>query len=248
MFLITEETRMEVRSLARKKKDNTQISDKQRSLITYYDPKSPVSEQYRTIRTNIEFASVDNKIKTLMVTSSTPGEGKSTTTANLATVLGQQGKSVLVIDTDMRKPTVHFTFQLPNTSGLTNVITRQQKFDDSVYETSIPNVDVLTSGPIPPNPSELIGSRAMQHLIGELKEAYDYIVFDAPPVKAVADPLILSKYADGVVLVVRSGKTEEEAAKDAVDALKKAEANILGAVLNDVKIKDTSYYYYYSEK
>nr|WP_307324862.1 CpsD/CapB family tyrosine-protein kinase [Evansella vedderi] len=234
--------------MLRRNKRKSQLSDKQRSLITYFDPKSPISEQFRTLRTNIQFASVDKTLRTIMVTSSAPGEGKSTTLANLGIVLAQQQKRVLIIDGDMRKPTVHFTFQLPNTSGLTNVITKQQSFEDAVYETSVPFLEVLTSGPVPPNPSELLGSRAMGEFIKEMEKIYDYILFDAPPVALVTDPQILSKHCDGVILVVRSGKTEEDIAKRAVESLKKVNANIIGAVLNDKKLEETSYYYYYGEK
>ncbi|WP_096185795.1 CpsD/CapB family tyrosine-protein kinase [Evansella halocellulosilytica] len=231
--------------MARNRK--SEISDKQRNLVAHFDKKSPITEQFRTLRTNIQFASIDRKIQTMMVTSSTPGEGKSTTISNLAVVLAQQGKKVLIIDADLRKPTVHFTFQLPNQVGLTTVLAKQTEFYDAVYETSIDNLDVLTSGPVPPNPSELLGTKAMNAFIKELEKHYDYILFDAPPVTIVTDPQIISRYCDGVILVVRSGKTEEEDAKKAVEALEKVEANILGAVLNDRKLKDSQYYYYYGE-
>jgi len=182
-----------------------------------------------------------------MVTSSAPGEGKSTTLANLGVVLAQQQKRVLIIDSDLRKPTVHFTFQLPNKTGLTNVLTRQLTFDDAVLETSVPFLEVLTSGPIPPNPSELLASKAMRDFVKELEEVYDYILLDAPPINAVTDPQLLSKITDGVILVIRSGKTEEEGAIRAVESLRKVNAHIIGAVLNDQKQSETSYYYYYGE-
>lgn len=241
---------MDVKALARnrrRKKGRQQLSDKQRSLIAFFDPKSPITEQFKTIRTNIQFASIDRKIQTIIVTSSDPGEGKSTTLANLGVVLAQQQKRVLIIDSDLRKPTVHFTFQLPNKTGLTNVLTRQLDFDSAVLETAVPNLEVLPSGPLPPSPSELLASKAMEEFIKELEETYDYILLDAPPVNAVTDPQILSKLTDGVIFVVRSGKTESESAISAVDKLKKVEANILGAILNDNDTKDTRYYYYYGE-
>ncbi|PYZ92572.1 capsular biosynthesis protein [Salipaludibacillus keqinensis] len=230
-----------------RKKQNQELSDKQRALITEFDKKSPIAEQYRTLRTNIQFAAVDRQLKTIMVTSSSPGEGKSTTIANLGIVLAQQHNRVLLVDTDLRKPTVHFTFQIPNQVGLTNVVTQQEKFDDAVFETSIPRLDVLPSGPVPPNPSELLGSRSMKEFVTSITKKYDYIVFDAPPVNAVTDPQVLSRLVDGVILVVRSGKTEEEHAKKAVEQLKKVEANLLGAVLNDREMEDSQYYYYYGE-
>ncbi|SDZ46480.1 capsular exopolysaccharide family [Evansella caseinilytica] len=234
--------------MARNKRKNNQLSDKQRSLITHFDQKSPISEQYRTLRTNIQYAAIDRQIRTIMVTSTTPGEGKSTTVGNLGVVLAQQQKRVLLVDGDLRKPTNHFTFQLPNTLGLTSVLTKQVSFDEAVKETAVPFLEVLTSGPIPPNPSELLASKAMKEFTEGISEIYDYILFDAPPVNAVTDPQILSKLVDGVILVIRSGKTEEESAKKAVDSLNKVEANIIGAVLNDQKMEESSYnYYYYSE-
>ncbi|TMW72238.1 CpsD/CapB family tyrosine-protein kinase [Alteribacter natronophilus] len=233
--------------MARKRNKN-QLTDKQRSLITQVDPKSAVSEQYRTLRTNIQFASVDKEIRKIMVSSSGPGEGKSTTIANLGVVLSQQQKRVLLIDSDLRKPTVHFTFQLPNQTGLTNVLTRQATFEEAVLETEIPYLEVLPSGPVPPNPSELIGSKSMRDLLAKVEGIYDYVILDAPPVNLVTDPQILSSQCDGVVLVVRSGKTEVDGAKKAVESLKKANAHIIGAVLNDREMEDKSYSYYYAEK
>ncbi|MBU9723068.1 MULTISPECIES: CpsD/CapB family tyrosine-protein kinase [Bacillaceae] len=237
---------MDVRVLARKKNEN--LSDKQRSLVTYYDQRSPIAEQFRTLRTNIQFASVDKIIRKIMVTSSTPGDGKSTTIANLGIVLAQQEKRVLIVDSDLRKPTVHFTFQLPNQTGLTSVLTKQSTFDDAVLETAVPFLEVLTSGPVPPNPSELLGSKSMKDFVKEIEGAYDYILFDAPPVNVVTDPQILAENCDGVILVIRSGKTEVESAQKALDSLKKVEANVLGVVLNDQKQSDGHHYYYYNEK
>ncbi|MFD1359112.1 CpsD/CapB family tyrosine-protein kinase [Fictibacillus halophilus] len=222
------------------------ISDlTQRSLIAHNNPKSPISEQYRTIRTNIQFASVDKEFKTLMVTSSGPGEGKSTTAANLAVVLAQQGKRVLLIDGDLRKPTVHYTFKVSNIYGVTNVLTRQMPLKDTVVKTKIPDLDVLPSGPVPPNPSELINSKSMDNLIEEAQGFYDYILFDTPPVLAVTDGQLLSSKVDGVILVVSSGKTEVEAAVKARDLLLHAKAKVIGTVLNAKDISNDNYYYYY---
>jgi capsular exopolysaccharide synthesis family protein len=217
----------------------------QRSLITHNNPKSPISEQYRTIRTNIQFASVDKDFKTLMVTSSGPGEGKSTTAANLAVVLAQQGKRVLLIDGDLRKPTVHYTFKVSNIYGVTNVLTRQMPLKDTVVKTRVPDLDVLPSGPVPPNPSELIDSKSMNNLIEEAQVLYDYVLFDTPPVLAVTDGQLLSNKVDGVILVVSSGKTEIEAAMKARDLLVHAKAKVIGTVLNAKDIGKDNYYYYY---
>jgi capsular exopolysaccharide synthesis family protein len=236
--------RWEVKLLSRKLKKTIQDLT-QRSLITHINPKSPISEQYRTIRTNIQFASIDKEVKTLMVTSSGPGEGKSTTVANLAVVLAQQGKRVLLIDGDLRKPTVHYTFKVSNIYGITNVLTRQTTLKDTVVTTKIPKVDVLPSGPVPPNPSELIDSKSMNDLIEEAKTLYDYVLFDTPPIIAVTDSQLLAHRVDGVILVVSSGKTQIEGAVKAKELLENANAKILGTVLNAKEMKNENYYYYY---
>ena len=219
-----------------------------RKLIAKLNPKSPVSEQYRTIRTNIQFSAVDEEIRTLMITSSGPGEGKSTTTSNLAIVFAQQGKRVLLVDADMRKPTVHYTFGMTNAIGLTNVLTRQMDMKEAVKTTDLPSLDVLTSGPIPPNPSELLNSRGMKKLFEDAKEDYDTIIFDTPPVLAVTDAQILANQCDGTILVVASGKTEIESAQKTKDLLGAAKAKLLGVVLNHKKMENNDYYYYYGTK
>jgi capsular exopolysaccharide synthesis family protein len=150
-----------VRQLALRKNKNNKINSNQRSVVTILDSKSPISEQYRTIRTNIQFSSVDHELKSLMVTSTGPSEGKSTTVANLAVVFAQQGKKVLLVDADMRKPTVHYTFNQINTTGLTSVLTKQLALEKAVRDTGEKNLFLLTSGPIPPNPAELLSSQAM---------------------------------------------------------------------------------------
>ena len=217
----------------------------QRSLITHRNPKSPIAEQYRTIRTNIQFSSIDKELKTLMITSSGPGEGKSTTVANLAVVLAQQEKRVLLIDTDLRKPTVHYTFKVSNIYGVTSILTRQTTLRDTIVSSKIPNVDVLPSGPIPPNPSELINSKSMNDLIEEASRMYDYVLFDTPPLLAVTDGQLLAHHVDGVILVVSSGKTEIESATKAKELLENANAKIIGAVLNEKAARKEKYYYYY---
>lgn len=219
-----------------------------RSLITKVDPKSPVSEQYRTIRTNLQFASIDKELKSIMVTSSNPSEGKSTTIANLAVVLAQQGNSVLLIDADMRKPSVHYTFRCPNTRGLTSVLTKQSTLEDAVYASDVENLHLLTSGPIPPNPSELLGSKAMEYLLNSTNVPYDVILVDTPPILAVTDAQVLANLCDGVILIVSSGKTEVDAAIKAKDLLEKSSAKILGAVLNEKEMNQSNYYYYYGKE
>ena len=183
-----------------------------------------------------------------MVTSSGPMEGKSTTIANLGVVLAQQGKSVLIVDADLRKPTVHYTFRTMNTRGITNVLTRQAELVEVTQETEVPNLHVLTSGPVPPNPSELLGSKNMDNLIEEALSHYDVILFDCPPILAVADSQIVANKVQGTVLVVSSGTTDKEAAVKAKERLESVNSKLLGVVLNRKKMQEGSYYYYYAQK
>ena len=228
--------------------DRKQVKKIGRSLITMEDPKSSISEQYRTIRTNVQFSFVDKTMRSLMVTSAGPGEGKSTTAANLAIVFAQQGKKVLLIDADLRKPTVHYTFQLNNYMGLTNVLTNSAPLLPSCQETKVENLYVLTSGPIPPNPAELLSSKAMEQCIQQLYNEFDLLIFDTPPVLAVTDAQILANQCDGTILVVESGETEIEAAVKAKELLEAANAKLLGVVLNKRKHREGGYYYYYRYK
>ena len=232
----------------KKKKQKEAPGQVQRKLIATTDPKSPISEQYRTIRTNIVFSSVDQTIRSLMVTSAGPGEGKSTTTANLAIVFAQQGKKVLLVDADMRKPTMQYTFNSSNAIGLTNVLAKQKVLEAAVFETDVDGLDLLSSGPIPPNPAELLGSNAMSELLEAAYNEYDMVIFDTPPVLAVTDAQVLANQCDGTVLVVNSGKTEIDGALRAKELLEAAKAKLLGVVLNNRKLKESSYYYYYGNK
>jgi len=218
-----------------------------RKLITVTQPKSPVAEQYRTIRTNIEFMAVDREIQAILVTSATQGEGKSTTSSNLAVAYAQQGKKVLIIDTDMRRPTVHYTFRVANGIGLSSLLTRQAEKEKAILPTKVDNLSILTAGPIPPNPAELLSSRAMEHLTEQLREEFDIIIFDAPPLLQVADSRITSKLTDGVVLVVGCTTSDRQRVLKAKEQLELAEAKILGVVLNRRELTDDSaYQYYYS--
>ena len=232
--------------LRKKQKKQSSSLDNKRKLISKYNPKSPISEQYRTIRTNIQFAGVDREIRTIMVTSSNPGEGKSTTAANLAVVFSQQGKRTLLVDADMRKPTVHYTFNLNNTIGLTNVLTRKMELMEAVNITDDKNLFVLPSGPIPPNPAELLGSKRMKDTMEDIQKEFDIVIMDTPPVLAVTDAQIIANYCDGTVLVVSSGNTEIDNAQKAKEVLSNTSTKLLGAVLNQKKVnKENQYYYYY---
>lgn len=216
------------------------------SLITLIDKSSPVSERYRTIRTNIQFASsADQQIKTLVITSSGPGEGKSTTSANLAVVFANSGQSVLLVDADMRKPTVHKTFLMNNSVGLSNVLSMEMDVKDAVQRSIVPNLYVMPSGAKAPNPSELLGSTRMDNLINELREAYDFIIFDMPPVVTVTDAQIMASKTDGTMLVVRENVTRKDSLQKARELLTMVNANVLGAVYNgSTDANDQGYYYY----
>lgn len=224
-----------------KKRTTTTLA---RKLITVENPKAIVSEQFRTLRTNINFSNPDKVLKTILVTSSSPGEGKSTTSANVASVYAQEGKRVLLVDGDMRKPTVHHTFGLKNTKGLSNVLTRQVSIEEAIQPSTLDNLSIMTSGPIPPNPAELLASKSMEQLIGELTAQYDFIIFDAPPILSVTDSQILSNRCDGTVLVVKAGEAEKAMVQKAKESLVASQANILGVVLNNFVLAKDNYYYY----
>jgi len=215
-------------------------------LITQMKPKSPISEQYRTIRTNIQFSMVDKNLKTLVCTSSIPAEGKSTTISNLAVTIAQQGQKVLLVDADLRKPTIHQIMEVKNQIGLTNMLTKSETTKKAVLKApKTANLYILPSGPIPPNPSELLGSKKMENLISTFLEEYDLVLFDTPPVLAVADAQILSGRCDGVILVIRSKQTEKKNLVKAKELLERTKSNLLGTVFNGVDQKEAHYYYYY---
>lgn len=217
-----------------------------RSLITYTDPKSINAEQFRALRTNIEFAQLDKELKSLLVSSSIPAEGKSTVSSNLAYVMAQTEKKILIVDADLRKPTVHRTFKLSNEKGLTTLLANSQlKFNQVVQHSKELNLYFLPSGPIPPNPSEMLGSAKMSSLMNELSQYFDLVIYDAPPITAVADPQILATKVDGVLLVTRYGYTKKEEVKQAKKTLDNVNANLLGFVMNAQPVSDSSGYYAY---
>ncbi len=217
-------------------------------LITHFDPKSPISEAYRTLRTNLQFKFKNlNDKMVVMVTSSAPKEGKSTTVANLAITMAQMGSRTLLVDTDLRRPVIHSIFNLQKDKGITNYLMNRLTFEEIIKPSIIDNLFIVTSGPIPPNPSEILASQEMKNFIREAKEQFDVILFDSPPVIAVTDAAILSADVDGVVLVVKAHQTHRDAIKRAKNLLDNVNANIFGSLLNGVKIEKTygSYYYYY---
>jgi tyrosine-protein kinase Etk/Wzc len=216
-------------------------------LVTHFKPKSPVSEAYRTLRTNLQFSGGDKQIRSFLVTSAGPGEGKSTTTANLGIAISLQGTRTVLIDTDLRRPVIHKIFDLEKNKGLTNVLVGKLTLDEAIQRTNVKNLDIITSGILPPNPAELLGSSRMKALVNELKGRYDLCLFDSPPLIAVTDAAVLSKELDGVLLVVKSGQTQHDALVRGTDLLKNVGTKILGVLLNDVSRENTygSYYYYY---
>ena len=226
-------------AIKKKNKEN-----KVRKLVTNLFPKSLIAEQYKTLRTNIQFASPDREIRSIMITSPNPEEGKSTTAGNLAVVFAQQGKKVLLVDADLRKPTVHYTFNVLNTVGLTTVLVNRISLANAIVQTNEENLHVLTSGPIPPNPSELLASNAMQELMKEMYQEFDLVIFDTPPVMTVSDAQIIANRCDGLILVISSGKTEIEQALKAKEVLQSATGKLLGVVLNNQKIKKETNGYY----
>ncbi|MBS4025928.1 MAG: CpsD/CapB family tyrosine-protein kinase [Clostridia bacterium] len=219
-----------------------------RQLITHTDPKSPASEAFRTLRTNLYYSNLDKTMKKVMFTSAGPGEGKSTVLANLAVTVAQSGQRVLVIDADLRKPVQHKIFGLSNMKGLTNLLVDSLELSEVVKETKVENLQILTSGPIPPNPSELLGSSRMEQFLSGIS-GYDLVFIDAPPAIAVTDPVVLAAKVDGVLLVLNSNQVKIDMAKHAKEQLEKAKAKIIGVVLNNVEYKgdDYQYYYYYGE-
>jgi tyrosine-protein kinase Etk/Wzc len=216
-------------------------------LITHFAPKSPISEAYRTLRTNLQYAKADRPIKTILVTSSGPGEGKSTSVANLAITFAQMGSKTLIIDTDLRRPVLHAIFDQSRTTGLTNILIGKTTLQEVVRSTKIENLDLLVSGTLPPNPSELLASKAMDKVLKAITDQYDIVLFDSPPVIAVTDAAVLARKLDGIVLVVKSGETSRDAILRSRVLLENVNAHIFGVMLNGVKSDHMygSYYYYY---
>ncbi|HET7449928.1 MAG TPA: polysaccharide biosynthesis tyrosine autokinase [Gaiellaceae bacterium] len=222
-----------------------------RRLATHADPRSPVAEAYRSLRTNLAFARTTQALQTIVVASPGPGDGKSTTAANLAITFAQQGQRTLLIDADLRRAVLDKTFGLKREPGLTDVIIGTLPLSKAVHETQVPNLFVLPSGQFPPNPSELLGSPAMREVLRSAKEQFDVVLFDSPPLLAVTDAAVLSTMADGTILVVRTAATAREAVRRAVGQLRAVHGRLLGAVLNDVDVHGRGYYggygyYYYS--
>ena len=216
-------------------------------LITHLDPKSPVAEAYRTLRTNLQFSKIDRQLKTILVTSSGPKEGKSTTAANLAIAMAQVGNKVVLVDADLRRPVIHSIFGIDKEDGVTNYLMGKNNFEQTIKSTFHENLFIFTSGILPPNPSELLASQKMEQLLHKLNENFDTIILDSPPVIAVTDAAVLSTKVDGTILVVSSGQTNKDALGKAFNLLNSVNSKLLGVLLNGVDVKGLygSYDYYY---
>ena len=223
----------------RKKREKRDLS-----CISVLNPHSVIAEQFRTIRTNIEFTSIQTRLKSILVTSSLPKEGKSFTAANLAAVFAQQKKRVLLMDADLRKPAVHEYFDLSPHTGLTNVLLNNCSLEEAILPTPIEHLELLPSGAIPPNPAELLSSSVMKQLFYEIEQQYDMVIVDSTPLLPVADAKILANRTDGSILVVLSGKTKIAAVKKSKEVLEGTTGKLLGAMLNGKKEKKGRLYMY----
>ncbi len=219
-------------------------------LLAYVNPRSVISEAYRRLRTNIQFSRLDRSVQTILVTSPGPGEGKSTTSSNLAITLAQTGKKVLLIDADMRRPSIHRTFRVEKEPGLTNLLFGKATEEDTIQHTFINNLDIIGSGKIPPNPSEILGSQQMRDFLNAQKEKYDMIIYDSPPILAVTDPAVISTLVDGVIMVVSAANTRLDAFQESIELIEGVSGKILGIVLNNFDHQKAygGYYGYYRSR
>jgi capsular exopolysaccharide synthesis family protein len=219
--------------------------------VAYTEPKSAAAEAYRALRTNIQFASPDRPVHTILATSTRPDDGKSTTIANLAITFATSGSPTVLVDADLRRPHLHRMFDLSNDSGLTTWVGEVARANSDaasvslpLQATMVPGLKVLTSGPVPPNPAEILASQRVAELLSLLKEAADYVLIDSPPIIAVTDAAVLAPRVDGVLLVVNAGKTRRDLAVKARDMLRQVNATLLGVVLNNASIDKSAYEYY----
>ncbi len=213
---------------------STLKKNKKRNLITYTNPESIITEEFRTIRTNIQFTSEEHNCKAILMTSPSTEEGKSTTVANLAVSMAQQKDRVLIIDANLRNPRIHSIFKLNNSIGLSSVLSNKKKFTEAIKETNIGKLEVLSSGPIPDNPAELLGSYEFSRLLDLASQTFDVILIDSPSVLDYSDTKILANQCKSVILVVRNGRSKTEKVMEAKKVLKLAKADLLGAIINQV--------------
>lgn len=233
-------------SYGRKRRRGRRIDHSERDLAVHLEPRSTSAECCRTIRTNLTFQSVERPLRALAVTSAMPRDGKTTVAISIATVLAQSGRSVLLIDTDLRKPRLHRAFKTTNTVGVSSHLSAQATFEEAVFATQVSGLSIMPSGPIPPNPSELLHTRRFASLIEEGCARFDTVILDTPPLGAVTDPAVISTQVDGTVLVVRSGITSRAAVDAALRQLRGVSARLIGVVLNAVDLSDSEYGSYYA--
>jgi len=215
------------------------------NLVTIVEPLSPVSEAYRTLRMNLQYAALDSALRTLLVTSPGPGEGKTTTLANLAVTMAEAEQRVIMVDADLRRPCLHQLFGLQNAAGLTTMMVEEQALDTPPLQpTSVKGLHLLASGPLPPRPADLLGSKRIEKVIERLLGDADVLLFDAPPLIVVTDAVVLATKVSGVLLVVSSGETKREHAQRAIERLNKVNARVVGAVLNNIPLDATLRSYY----
>lgn len=211
--------------------------------------KSQITEQFSTLRTNIRFSFAGSEIKTIAVTSCLPGEGKSTIISNLAVTMAKAGKSVVIVDCDLKKPSLHKKFLLSNSQGLTNILVEDRLIEEVICNTSVQDVYVIPSGPIPPNSSELLGSKNIKDVLRQLSENFDMVLIDTPPVLYISDALVMSSLAQGTIIISAYGKSDKNQLLNVKENIEKAGGKILGVVINQIPRQyDKSYGYYYSEK
>lgn len=229
-------------------KTNKYETVSQAGLLLANNPTSIASEQFRTIRTNIQFSMIDKKLKTISITSAGPNSGKTITATNLAAAFATDENRILIVDTDLRRPTIHKVFKTDNIQGLTSLITNSKlELKDVVKKSYVDNLYYLTSGVIPPNPSDLLSSNRMDDIISEMKKNFDLIIFDTPPVLAVTDAQIIGSKVDGTTVVVPEAEVTKDEIKKTADLLKNVNAKVLGSVMNKVKNENDTYYYYGAE-
>ncbi len=216
------------------------------NIISEISPQDPISETYRILRTNIEFSTIDKDVKLINITSSKPSEGKTLTLLNLATVYSHSSKRVLIVDLDLRRPKIHRAFKIDNTTGITDVIMGEVTLEDATYKHS-KFLDVLTSGSKTPYPVEMLNSQKMKDLMEKLKDKYDIVFIDCPPLNILSDSIIISKFSEGTVVAIRNNITERKLIKKVLHTLEENNVNTIGTVLTDVKKKDLDYssYSYY---
>ncbi len=216
-------------------------------LLVHAQPRSAIAECFRSIRTNLLFMSPEKPLRTILITSSSPEDGKTTTALNLAAVMAENGSRVLLVDADMRRPKVHRALNIPNTSGLSSLILGEGNLESAIRHTDASNLWVLTCGPVPPNPAELLHTESFTTLLELMCQKFDRIIIDSPPVGAVSDAVVISTKVDGSVIVLKAGKTSRDMAQRTERTLRDVNARILGAVLNDLDLENRGYAsYYYS--